>query len=480
MTLSHFAAIIASHPVAEPYLHAQASERCDPWVETDGLAICRLDPAPLDTESYPILRRSDGEVMRLAIHYARIGVWAVLFGLLLPYPTAAAPEYLRYYKTGLAAAETEDWVQVDEMMRQAIEGRPEEKQRRGLRRSRYLPHFYLGLARYYLGDCSGAAASWAESEDQGAIVGGAEYAELLRLQVDCQKNGVPSFGSRSSAPGSVSATDSNTGKEQVRTGQRGLGAVAGTGAVAGGRVATPAHIEAIDEVLEALPTGNAAFNSPQEMQLGEPEEIRLLLSTGETLEELKSRIEGLGDRVEGVEVRISDSMEARLSGLSFRIEAMTPERQSAGGKQVTEWRWEVEPQKTGILNLHLTFSVIFEADGRERQRAIRILDQRIEVKVRLSKWLRMFFDDHWEWLIATIILPLLVWLGRHRRREAAHSQKMGHGVHTGPRRGRGNPRRLRSRPPSRQCRTLDPAASPASLVTPEAEDPTDPESSPRQ
>ena len=62
-------------------------------------------------------------------------------------------------------------------MRQAIARKPEEKQRRVLRRSGYFPHFYLGLARYHLGDCAGALASWAESESQGAIVGRDEYVE---------------------------------------------------------------------------------------------------------------------------------------------------------------------------------------------------------------------------------------------------------------------------------------------------------------
>ena len=147
--------------------------------------------------------------------------WAVVLGLLLPFPAAAAPEYLRYYKTGLAAAETGDWAQVDKMMRQAIAGRPEEKQRLGIRRSRYFPHYYLGLARYHLGDCSGALASWAESEGQGAIVGRDEYVALLRLQADCQEDGVASLGSRSAAPPTASSAEGGkSGKETVRTGQR--------------------------------------------------------------------------------------------------------------------------------------------------------------------------------------------------------------------------------------------------------------------
>ncbi len=152
--------------------------------------------------------------MRRTLGQTSICAWVVISSLLLPSPAAAAPEPTRYYKTGLSAAEAGEWEQVDKMMRQAIEGRPEEKGRRLLGRS-YFPHYYLGLARYHIGDCSGALAAWAESESQAAIVGRDPYNELLRLQADCQKHGAPSTAGKSSA-----ATASNkTGKEKVRTGQ---------------------------------------------------------------------------------------------------------------------------------------------------------------------------------------------------------------------------------------------------------------------
>ncbi len=153
------------------------------------------------------------------MHYpVRRSARAVILGLLLASPAVAAPEHIRYYKTGLSAVDTAEWAQVDKMMRRAIAGRPEEKRQRRLLRRGYYPHFYLGLARYRLGDCAGALTSWAESEGQGAIVGRDEYSELLRFQADCQKNGAPSRGVASAPSGSGSA-GGKTGKEKVRTGQ---------------------------------------------------------------------------------------------------------------------------------------------------------------------------------------------------------------------------------------------------------------------
>lgn len=156
--------------------------------------------------------------MKRYLRHAWVCAWAVVtLGLLLPSPAAAAPEFLRYYKTGLSAAEAGDWAQVEEMMRAAIERRTEEKRRLVFRFyfGGYFPHYYLGMARYHLGDCAGALASWAESEGQGAIVGRDEHAELLRLEDDCEKHGSPSPEGVASA----SVEGGATGKEKVRTGQ---------------------------------------------------------------------------------------------------------------------------------------------------------------------------------------------------------------------------------------------------------------------
>ncbi len=156
--------------------------------------------------------------MKLILHRARRCLWAVTLGLLSVCPAAAAPEHIRYYKTGLDAVDSKQWQQVDKMMRQAIAGKSEEKKQRRMLRRGYYPYFYLGLARYHLGDCAGAVASWAESEGQGAIVGRGEYAELLRLQADCENNGAPSRSARA-APSALGSVGRKTGKEKARTGQ---------------------------------------------------------------------------------------------------------------------------------------------------------------------------------------------------------------------------------------------------------------------
>ncbi|MEM1201781.1 MAG: hypothetical protein AAGN66_00980 [Acidobacteriota bacterium] len=140
---------------------------------------------------------------------------AILLSAAFSAPVLAAPSHVRFYKTGLASMEQGDWGQVEKMMARAIAEQPEEKRFMVWRRKGYFPHYLLGLSRYHQGDCQGALAAWEESENQGAIAGRDEHAELLRLQDDCEDNGRPSEAGTSAGVGEPR----KNGKERARTGQ---------------------------------------------------------------------------------------------------------------------------------------------------------------------------------------------------------------------------------------------------------------------
>lgn len=97
-----------------------------------------------------------------------IGLFAVVA---LAISTPAAGQYLAAYKTGLEAIDAQDWERAASSMTEAIAERGEEKMKLPVRffLRPYVPHFYLGYARWKSGDCAGALASWAESERQGVL-----------------------------------------------------------------------------------------------------------------------------------------------------------------------------------------------------------------------------------------------------------------------------------------------------------------------
>ena len=173
------------------------------------------------------------------------------------------------------------------------------------------------------------------------------------------------------------------------------------------------RLSAVDRILQNLELGNIAFNAPQTINLRETAVIQLMLSLATPTEELKQMIEAAGEK-EGAQIRVSDRMEARLSGPNFAITAITPELQAVSRIDITEWKWEVKPSSHGRHNLHLTVSALLNVDGASTPRVIRTFDKMLEVEVAWHQRVGSFVEENWQWLWAAILVPLVGWLWKRK------------------------------------------------------------------
>jgi hypothetical protein len=176
----------------------------------------------------------------------------------------------------------------------------------------------------------------------------------------------------------------------------------------------------VDKLLNEMEFGAVAFNAPTNINIDDSPQIQLLLSLASTVEELKQSIVEEGERV-GASIKVSDRMEARLSGYMFQITAITPEVQAVSKTQQTEWKWEVHPKKEGTHKLHLTLTALLEIDGRSTPRAIRTFDKVIEVNVTATQKICLFFKNNWQWLWAAILLPVAGWLWKRRKKQLTNT-----------------------------------------------------------
>jgi hypothetical protein len=81
----------------------------------------------------------------------------------------------------------------------------------------------------------------------------------------------------------------------------------------------------------------------------------------------------------------------------------------------TEWRWSITAQEGGTQALHLTISAIITVDGERFPRSLNVLDRVIEVDVSAAQRLAMFVDGNWQWVMGTIIIPVVVWVWTNRK-----------------------------------------------------------------
>jgi hypothetical protein len=180
---------------------------------------------------------------------------------------------------------------------------------------------------------------------------------------------------------------------------------------------TPLQRE-LDRVLAELQLGRILFNVPRTLELGESAVIHVVLSLRETHEELKERITEVGEK-RGAKLKVSDEMQAHLSGLGFSVEALTDERQAVSAQETTEWFWQIEPTETGTQTLSLTISAFVKVRGEERKRGLQTFNESLEIRVTLMDSVSGFVNRNWQWLWTTILVPVGAWLLARRSRRTS-------------------------------------------------------------
>lgn len=102
-------------------------------------------------------------------------------------------------------------------------------------------------------------------------------------------------------------------------------------------------------LMEGLHRVPIAHETPASAQFGKAFEVTVAIdATGDT--SAASALPGTGVIIEG-EARVSHSVKASVTGLSFEIEALSPEVQELSPLTKNVWRWKVTPAESGSQDL---------------------------------------------------------------------------------------------------------------------------------
>lgn len=122
------------------------------------------------------------------------GIVAALAALMLVAGGVARADYKRSYTDGVEAAGKGQWGTVREKMNAALaeESTPAAKARiYGTRFEPYVPKYYLGLAAYRQGDCTGALANWNDGPTKAIVQGIPALSGVASAGVrDCESKSV--------------------------------------------------------------------------------------------------------------------------------------------------------------------------------------------------------------------------------------------------------------------------------------------------
>lgn len=180
----------------------------------------------------------------------------------------------------------------------------------------------------------------------------------------------------------------------------------------------PTSTENVDQLMGKMENASIAFNSPREINIHESAQIQVLLSLKDPPNQLKTLIAGEGEKnIDNI--KVSNIMEARLSGHMFEVTSIVPEIQAVSNREQTQWRWIIHPKKQGRHKLHLTLTALLEVNGQPTPRAIKTFDKTINVKVTTGQQIKFFFENNWQWVWAALLIPVAS--GLHKRRKTHQS-----------------------------------------------------------
>ncbi|HVI83550.1 MAG TPA: hypothetical protein VM717_12530 [Chthoniobacterales bacterium] len=167
----------------------------------------------------------------------------------------------------------------------------------------------------------------------------------------------------------------------------------------------------VDRLLDEMQLANIAFNAPASLGYGETIGIQLRLSTNKTPGELADMIHEPGQR-ETSSVKISNEMDARLTGEAFQITAVRPERQAVSASGVTQWNWDITPKQLGQQRLHLTLDAIVRIEDHETTYTVQTFDRTIGVNVVWPDTALSFLGKYWQWVCTALVFPVIAWIAK--------------------------------------------------------------------
>ncbi len=165
--------------------------------------------------------------------------------------------------------------------------------------------------------------------------------------------------------------------------------------------------------------GILLHNIPDSMRVGKKQRIEVRLSRGQDRISIVKNVRG-SQKVKIQEIKVGSAMGVKLiaSPQDFEVLKHSSEIQAVSRRGYTLWEWDVTPRKEGKLDLYLKV-IVRKGDYNQD---LPVLDKSVQVVTTETKRWVTFFNDNKEWIMGSLVIPLLLFiasrLGRRRAKPA--------------------------------------------------------------
>jgi hypothetical protein len=171
-----------------------------------------------------------------------------------------------------------------------------------------------------------------------------------------------------------------------------------------------------------LKEGTYTFAPPSPIKVDEWRTIGVAASIKKDAQELEKMLRQIvpdAGRMESVGGKVGPMMEAKLTGESFDIKAVSPASQTIAEDAAARWLWEVKAKEPGKRRLHLVVTAIIP-DGSAPPTEVALMNRDIEVEVTIWWLVDHYWEKYWKWLLGglgTAAGSAIAWFFNRKRKE---------------------------------------------------------------
>lgn len=172
--------------------------------------------------------------------------------------------------------------------------------------------------------------------------------------------------------------------------------------------------------------GVVAYSVPKEMQVGKTYTVKLRISKEKNKVQI---VRGDGIPIADIKVdsriiissiRVEPVMSAKLITDSSKmiIQPVSTEIQDIEDQGFTEWAWRLTPIKGGDVLLRIVVNIKQKVDGDVILKDIPVYDEVVSIKSNVVFSISGFISQYWQWIMTTIIIPLVVWFYNKEKKKS--------------------------------------------------------------
>ncbi|MCK9641317.1 MAG: RDD family protein [Prolixibacteraceae bacterium] len=167
----------------------------------------------------------------------------------------------------------------------------------------------------------------------------------------------------------------------------------------------------IEKSLSAKVIGQIAYNNPDYLVVGKPAIIEARLSRNKTYN-LTKDFQGTGTiKIDSLE--LTNRVKVKLVAMEsdMLIDAVEPEEQALEDETFTLWTWKVVAKTAGVKRLRIVIGLAnVDPTNPTLTRYVPGKSFEISAKANLPFTIGQFVKSYWQWILSTIMIPLLVYL----------------------------------------------------------------------